>query len=64
MKKLISFIMCITLLSCVAMTVACEPTAAEADVVFAADGAVSRAFDGVGVEWGVYEDTNKLAVGS
>ncbi len=33
-------------------------------VVFAADGIASRSFDGVGVDWGVYEDTNKLAVGA
>ena len=34
------------------------------DVLFSKGNVVSTDFEGVGVDWGVYEDTNKLAVGS
>ena len=56
--------MCITLLSATCLISACDPQVSDDTVVFAADGVVSYGFDGVGVDWGVYEDTNKLAVGA
>ena len=43
---------------------ACQQEGNGADVYFANANLVSTDFEGVGVDWGVYEDTNKLAVGS
>ena len=63
MKKLLSLIMCMMILPATIFISSCgKPDPSE--VIFYEDGAVSYAFDGVGVDWGVYEDTNKLAVGA
>ena len=46
-------------------TVACkEAPEFTGEVVFTSDRVVSLAFDGLGVEWGTYEDTNKTVRGS
>ena len=72
MKKIVLCITCVTLIFCALSVTACDNgggnvdngKVAEGTVLFTADDVVSTSFEGVGVDWGVYEDTNKLAVGS
>ena len=65
MTRLLSLIMCIMLFPAAGMVSACGLSlSSETEVVFEESGKVSSAFDGIGIDWGVYEDTNKLAVGA
>lgn len=56
MKKILATIMAIISVAC--LLCACSPKVGENEVMF--DTVVNDDFGGLGVEWGVYEDTSKL----
>ena len=61
MKKITALILLICVLC--ACLIACDTTEV-GNVVFGSSDIITTAFDGLGVEWGTYEDTNKLIKGS
>ena len=64
MKRFVSVLACAVLSACMLTSVACENETKSDVILFAAADVVSTSFEGLGVDWGVYEDVNKLAVGS
>ena len=60
MKKIIALVLLIIVATL--CLVSCKEKAGE--VVFDSSDVVTSAFDGLGVEWGTYEDTNKMIKGS
>ena len=64
----VSRILTLSLLSpCLILTVACSGNKREVDkvnIVFRNDNTVLTNFEGLGVEWGTYEDPDKLSAGS
>lgn len=64
MKKFILLFTCAAVMFSASLAGCKNEKTEETATVFRSSGVVSTAFDGIGVDWGVYEDTNKLAVGS
>lgn len=64
MKKVIAILLLLAVI--MAFVTACSGKDAEytGEVIFSKDRVVSLSFDGLGVEWGTYEDTNKTVKGS
>jgi len=60
MKKIISILLLIVVVT--VCFVSCKETAGE--VTFGSSDILTSSFDGLGVEWGTYEDTNKMIKGS
>lgn len=61
-KKIIAVILLVIVLCCFAF--ACKKDEEHVSVRFGSTYVVSESFDGLGVEWGTYEDTNKMVKGS
>ena len=62
MKKIIAIIL--LLLLCASFAFGCKKDEEHVSVRFGSTYVVSSSFDGLGVEWGTYEDTNKMVKGS
>ncbi len=62
MKKIIAVILLLLLVCCFAF--ACKGDDEHVSVRFGETYTLSASFDGLGVEWGTYEDTNKMVKGS
>ena len=63
MKKVLAILLLVLLIGTV--TVGCsEESKSDGVIKFGSDNIVSASFDGLGVEWGTYEDTNKMVKGS
>lgn len=61
MKKVIAILLLLLMLTCCLF--ACKEDEQSASVKFGSY-VISSSFDGLGVEWGTYEDTNKMVKGS
>ena len=62
MKKIIAIILLLILVCTFAF--ACKQDEVHVSLRFGSSDVISDAFDGLGVEWGTYEDTNKMVKGS
>ncbi len=61
-KKIVAIIL--LLLLAVTFAFGCKKDDEHVSLKFGSSDIVSRSFDGLGVEWGTYEDTNKMVKGS
>ncbi|MCR4725919.1 MAG: hypothetical protein K5753_01705 [Clostridia bacterium] len=62
MKRITAILILITLVLCGSF--ACSKKTASGESYFSKEDVVSSSFDGLGVEWGTYEDINKTVKGS
>ena len=62
MKKIIALLLLIAIVT--VCLVSCKEKTPAGEVTFDSSDIVTHSFDGLGVEWGTYEDTNKTIKGS
>lgn len=64
MKKIIAFIMSAVIMCCLLSGCQSVSGLGEDDVYFSSSSVISAYFEGLGVEWGTYDDVNKLSTGA